>query len=559
MRLIEALQIANVAQEGPPFHALLACGCEPLHLLTALKAHFRLALLARSVEIRTGLYGDLAGTIENVRERPDAALVVLEWADLDPRLGWRSVSVVDVKVISDARARLERIENAIAALAEKAPVALSLPALPMPPVFHTRGSELNGIEAALREMVFGLAASTRAVVVHPEMACRESRHDLRMELMSGFPYRFAYADALAAGLVRVALPAAPKKGLITDLDETMWSGVLGDDGPGGISWDTDHRTHFHGLYQRLLNLLAEAGVLVGVASKNDAALVHEAFTRRDLVVDPGHLFPIEAHWHPKLQSIERILKAWNVGADSVVFVDDSRLELEQVQRAFPGLECLEFRNDDAGFLVELRDRFGRREIREEDELRVTSLRSGQAVRQAAGDSAGLETLLAGAEARVTFRWGKKPMDPRALELINKTNQFNLNGARFTEPEWKAYLSDPAAHVAVVEYEDRFGKLGKIAVLAGREQESGFDVEVWVMSCRAFSRRIEYQCLKMLLDRWDPLTFHWKRGERNGPMLDFLTEMAPDLRAVRRAEFSRRCPPLFHQSECIGELSIEWSA
>jgi len=111
----------------------------------------------------------------------------------------------------------------------------------------------------------------------------------------------------------------------------------------------------------------------------------------------------------------------------------------------------------------------------------------------------------------------------------------------------------------VEYEDRFGKLGKIAVLAGREQESGFDVEVWVMSCRAFSRRIEYQCLKMLLDRWDPLTFHWKRGERNGPMLDFLTEMAPDLRAVRRAEFSRRCPPLFHQSECIGELSIEWSA
>jgi FkbH-like protein len=519
----------------------------------------RLALPTRSIVLRTGLYGDLAGTLENARERPDAVLVVLEWADLDPRLGWRSVSDVHADVMSDARARLHRIENGIAALAEKAPVALSLPAVPMPPVFHTRSNELNGIEAALREMVFGLAASTRAVVLHPEMTGQESRHDLRTELMSGFPYRFAYADALAARFVRTVLPAPPKKGLITDLDETMWSGVLGDDGPDGISWDTEHKTHFHGLYQRLLNLLADSGVLVGVASKNDAALVHEAFTRSDLVVDPRHLFPIEAHWDPKVQSIERILKTWNVGADSVVFVDDSRLELEQVKKAFPGMECLEFRSDDAGFLVELRDRFGKREIREEDGLRVASLRSGQVVRQAAEDGGSLETLLAGAEARVTFRWGKEPVDPRALELINKTNQFNLNGTRFTDAEWKAYLSDPTAHVAVVEYEDRFGKLGKIAVLAGREQDTGFDVDVWVMSCRAFSRRIEHQCLKMLLDRWDRLTFHSKHGQRNGPMLDFLAEMAPGLRAVRRTEFSCRCPPLFHHTECIGDFFIERSA
>jgi FkbH-like protein len=150
------------------------------------------------------------------------------------------------------------------------------------------------------------------------------------------------------------------------------------------------------------------------------------------------------------------------------------------------------------------------------------------------------------------------VDQRALELINKTSQFNLNGRRFTDAEWKAYLSDPAVHLAVVEYEDRFGKLGKIAVLAGREQGSGFEVGVWVMSCRALSRRIEHQCLKMLLNRWDALTFHWQRGPRNGPMLDFLAEMAPDLRTVRRTEFSRRCPPLFHQTECAGDVSIAWS-
>lgn len=560
MKLIEALQIANAAEEGAPFQALLACGCEPLHLSTAVKAHLRLRLPDRIIAVRTGLYGDLAGTLENASQRSDAVLVMLEWTDLDPRLGWRSVAAVTSDVVADARLRLRRIQNAIDALAHKTAVALSLPAVPIPPVFHTRGGELNRVEAALREMVFSLTASTPAIILRPEVACQREAHDLRVELMTGFPYRFAYADAVAAGFVQAMLPEGPKKGLITDLDETLWSGVLGDDGPAGVSWDTDHNTHFHGLYQRMLNLLAESGVVLGVASKNDAALVNEAFRRRDLVVHRKHLFPIEAHWDSKLQSIERILNTWNLGADSVVFVDDNQLELEQVKRAFPGLDCLEFRRDDAAFLVELRDRFGKREIRDEDVLRAASLRGAQAVRQAASqDGRLLEELLAGANAILTFRWGKDPPDPRALELINKTNQFSLNGVRYTDADWRAYLADPATHVAVVEYEDRYGRLGKIATIAGREREAGFDVELWVMSCRAFSRRIEHQCLKMLLERWDCVTFRWTRTQRNGPMQDFLAQVCPDLRMVRRSDFSRRCPPLFHQTNCVGDCSIQQSA
>jgi FkbH-like protein len=367
--------------------------------------------------------------------------------------------------------------------------------------------------------------------------------------MNGFPYSFSHADALAAGLVRIVLPLAPKKGLITDLDDTLWSGILGDDGLEGVSWDVDHKTGFHGLYQQLLNVLADAGILLGVASKNDAGLVGKALGRRDLVVESRHLFPIETRWGPKPESVERILEAWNVGPDSVVFVDDSRLELAQVKAAFPTMECLEFRRDDPRFLSELRDHFGKREIRQEDKLRVASLRDGQAVRQAA-DGASLDALLAGAQARVTFRWGKQPPDPRALELINKTNQFNLNGVRYTQADWNAYLSDPATHLVVVEYQDRFGRLGKIAALAGRERDKSFDVDVWVMSCRAFSRRIEHQCVKVLLSRWESLYLRCERTERNAPMLDFLSEAASGCQAIQRADVSRWCPPLFHQTECL---------
>jgi FkbH-like protein len=549
MKLIETLQIANAPQEGPWFRVLLACGFTPLHLQTAVKAHLRLSLPTRSIEVRTGVYGDLGGTLESARDPLDAALVVLEWGDLDPRLSWRSPGKISGEVISDARARLSRIETAVAILAERTIVAVSLPTLPMAPVLHTPSSELQSVEAAFLEMLYGLAASTRAVVLHPKTLRQGSEHDLRSELMNGFPYSFSYADALAAGLVRMVLPAAPKKGLITDLDQTLWGGILGDDGLEGISWDVDHKTGFHGVYQQLLNVLADAGILLGVASKNDAGLVDSALARPDLVVEPRHLFPIEAHWRPKPESVERILEAWNVGPDSVVFIDDNPLELAQMKAAFPAMECLEFHKDDAGFLLELRDRFGKREIRQEDTLRVASLRDGQAVRQAA-DSASLDSLLAGAEATMTFRWGKQPPDPRALELINKTNQFNLNGVRYTQVGWNAYLSDPARHLVVVEYEDRFGKLGKIAVLAGREQGEGFELDVWVMSCRAFSRRIEHQCVKLLLSRWESLHLLYERTERNAPMMDFLADAAPGSREIRRAAFNSWCPQLFHKTESI---------
>jgi FkbH-like protein len=556
MKLVEALQIANAAQEGlqlPPFQVLLACGFTPLHLQTAVKAHLRQRLAGRSVVVRIGLYGDLARTLERElarkHERLDAVLVALEWGDLDFRLGWRATGKMNQTVIHDVRQQLLRLEKAIAALASKTRVALSLPFLPLPPVFSTASNELNPIEAKLREMLYSMAVSTPALVLHPATLGQGSGHDLRAELLNGFPYTFAHADALASGLVCMSLPQPPQKGLITDLDETLWGGVLGDDGPENVSWDLDHKTQFHALYQSLLEQLAEAGTLLAVASKNDAGLVEKALERRDLLVKAERLFPIEANWGSKVESVGRVLQAWNVGADSVVFVDDNPLEVEQVRAAFPTMECLQFHSDDARFLIELRDRFAKREVREEDKLRLASLRAGQAMRQQASSGTSLDTLLAGAEARLTFTWCKQPSDPRALELVNKTNQFNLNGIRHSEADWNTYLSDPQTRLAVVEYEDRFGKLGKIAVLAGREEEdASFEVAVWVMSCRAFSRRIEHQCLKQLLNGWDLVRLRWQPTDRNGPMRDFLAEIAPGNPVITRADFDRRCPPMFHQIE-----------
>ena len=154
------------------------------------------------------------------------------------------------------------------------------------------------------------------------------------------------------------------------------------------------------------------------------------------------------------------------------------------------------------FLYDLRDVFGKTAISSEDGIRLESIRSSHAVAgasQAAGYTP--ERFLQEARGKITISFAKDPLDPRALELINKTNQFNLNGKRHTEASWRQSLSDPESFLMLVSYEDRFGPLGKIAVVTGKLRGDILDIHEWVMSCRAFSRRIEYGCLLAVPEIW----------------------------------------------------------
>lgn len=279
------------------------------------------------------------------------------------------------------------------------------------------------------------------------------------------------------------------------------------------------------------------------------------------MLSKSQIFPFEVHWQRKSESVQRILATWNIAPDAVVFVDDSPMEVAEVRAAFPEMECLVFpKNDYAGvwdLLKHLRDAFGKSLLTEEDTMRLRSIRDGAAWREAG--SAGEESaddFLKSAEAAVTFDAGKSAEDVRAFELVNKTNQFNLNGKRFSDAEWKNFLSDPAAFLLTASYKDKFGPLGKIAVVLGRVQGRTAKVASWVMSCRAFSRRIEYQCLKHLFDTWevDEIEFEYEATERNGPLQEFLAEfvkapLQPGMRLTKE-QFDERVPQLFHHVERV---------
>ncbi len=568
MKISEALKVLQSAPRGgEPFEAALVCGFTPLHLETLLGARLQQRLSGRRIVIAKGLFGDTAGTLESLRgARPHAAALVLEWQDLDPRLGfrgagaWSPAAVADI--VTSATRMLDRIGAAVEQLDPGVPIACCLPTLPLPPLFHVPGwqapearllldRELNGFALrVVRRPGATLADASRLAQDSPP----GSRFDLKSELSSGLPYTLPHADAVAATLALLLAPPEPKKGLVTDLDDTLWHGLVGEIGPENVAWDLDSHHSLHGLYQKLLASFADEGVLIAVASKNDARTAAGALARPDILLPPGKIYPLEVHWNPKSGSVGRILQAWNIGAGSVVFVDDSPMELAEVEAAHPGIECALFpKNDPAAchaLLRRLRDWFGKPRIAGEDALRLESIRQGAAFREVESGSAA-EAFLRLADATMTIDYGASQLDPRTLELVNKTNQFNLNGARYTEGDWRRRLADPNAILAAVNYQDKFGPLGKIAVLAGLVRGDEIHVDVWVMSCRAFSRRIEHRCLLSLFERHDAreIVFDFRASPKNGPLQEFFESLTGSRASgplrLTRTQFEEKRPVLYH--------------
>jgi FkbH-like protein len=207
-------------------------------------------------------------------------------------------------------------------------------------------------------------------------------------------------------------------------------------------------------------------------------------------------------------------------------VDDSPLELGEVQTAFPTMTCLPFPRGSPAKALELlerlRDLFGKPVVHREDALRQASIRANGQFKQAARQSSSAE-FIRGLRGKIIFHLREDDANKRLLELINKTNQFNLNGVRLTEGEWLRHLEDQRSLTIGVSYEDKFGPLGTIGVMAGRREGDRVEITSWVLSCRAFSRNIEHHTLDYLFQQGDTaaLRFAFRPTERNQPLQEFL--------------------------------------
>jgi len=325
-----------------------------------------------------------------------------------------------------------------------------------------------------------------------------------------------------------------------------------------VGWSLETDAQGHGHYQQLLSLLAQQGVLIAIASKNEPANVEQALSRSDLILDRNQIFPIKASWQRKSLAVGDVLATWNILPDSVVFVDDNPMELNEVQSRFADITPMLYPTDDddklPAFLSELRHLFEDRKPRDEDLIRLQSIRANVAFveKSSVSDDEDHEAFLLENAPQITANFGKQGSDGRAFELVNKTNQFNLNGARYQPGEWDGLMAEADTFLLSLAYEDKFGPLGTIAVMAGKNEDDGARILSWVMSCRAFSRRIEYQHLAIVFEKFkaEKIALNFVQTARNEPITAFLgTLLEAETKScisLKKQVFEDACPNLYHK-------------
>jgi FkbH-like protein len=350
---------------------------------------------------------------------------------------------------------------------------------------------------------------------------RASFYDMRRYYWTKQPFSepgcLSLAHHLAAGIR--ALTTGPKKALVVDLDNTLWGGVVGETGPHGIALGDSPDGEAFRAFQKYLRSLAERGVLLAVASKNNERDALEPFEKNpDMVLRLDDFAAFEINWEPKGTTIARLARTLNLGLDSFVFFDDNPAEREQVRQSLPEVEVIEVPADPAEYVRALQAAclFETTGLTGADKERAGQYAVERRRRALEESSASLDDYLRSLEMRALARPIDEPDLGRVVQLLSKTNQFNLTTRRHTREQVLALLHDAGSIGLTVRVRDRFGDHGLVAVLLGVSEENGsvktLRIDTWLMSCRVIGRTVESFSLRSLLERARGLGYERVRGE-----------------------------------------------
>lgn len=309
----------------------------------------------------------------------------------------------------------------------------------------------------------------------------------------------AYAHSVAS--VLAALRGVTRKCLVLDLDNTLWGGVIGDDGLGGIRLGQgDAEGEAFLAFQRFAKALKDRGVLLAVCSKNNERTGREVFEQHpEMVLRLDDIACFVANWDDKATNLKRIAQHLNIGVNSLVFVDDNPAERALVREVLPDVAVPEMPADPAEFV---------RALEKHRYFQIVNLASEDLQRtefyRANAERAVLETATTDMESylrslHMTARIGPVTATnvERSAQLVNKSNQFNLTTRRTTSAELLAKAGDRQWVTMTVSLADRFGDNGLISVILARRDADALAIETWLMSCRVLKRGVEAQVLNEL--------------------------------------------------------------
>jgi FkbH-like protein len=304
----------------------------------------------------------------------------------------------------------------------------------------------------------------------------------------------------AAHLI-ASLKRAPKKVLVLDLDNTLWGGVVADDGLEGIELgDTSPRGEAFKAFQKYIVSLKQRGVLLAVCSKNDFNKAAEPFEKHpEMILRMTDLVSFKANWEPKSENIRQMASELNLGLDSFVFVDDNPAEIDIVRQFAPEVTTLLLGPDPSEYVTQLQDcrLFEPSGITAEDQERTSQYRAEAERKSLEAAVTDMDSYLSSLAMEATFSEFTMVDAPRLSQLINKSNQFNLTTRRRSEAEVLAVMNDPGFAGYSMRLKDRFGDHGLISIVIGQKVDGAMKIDTWLMSCRVLKRQVEEEVLNEL--------------------------------------------------------------
>jgi len=286
----------------------------------------------------------------------------------------------------------------------------------------------------------------------------------------------------------------PKKVLVVDLDNTLWGGIIGEDGLGGIEIGANSpRGEAFLDFQRYLLALSQRGVLLAVCSKNELENAKQPFEKHpEMVLRLEHFVAFQANWNPKGENIRNIAAQLSLGLDSMVFIDDSPAEIENVRQFAPEVSTLLLDSDPSEYVTLLQESrfFEAQTVTREDQQR-TRLYQQEAQRlEQRRHTPDLASYLQSLEMRGVIRPFAQVDIPRIAQLINKSNQFNLTTIRRGGTELESLMSNPSFHTFSLRLQDKFGDYGLVSCVIAEVRGKDLVLDTWVMSCRVLKRQVE---------------------------------------------------------------------
>jgi FkbH-like protein len=395
----------------------------------------------------------------------------------------------------------------------------------------TRRSLLDEINRELAESVPGSGDVLLDVAGLAETVGLADWHNTQLWNMAKFSFSDEliplYADHVARTVA--AMRGKSRKALILDLDNTVWGGVIGDDGLEGIAIaQGDARGEAHLAVQQLALDLRARGIVLAVSSKNSDEVAREPFEKHpEMLLKLDHIAVFQANWNDKATNIQAIADELNLGLDAMVFLDDNPVERGLVRKLLPQVAVPELPEEPAYYARTLAAAgyFEAVAFAQEDLKRAGFYQDNARRASLQKQVGGVDAYLASLDMTITFQPFDATGRARIVQLINKSNQYNLTTRRYTDPEVAEAEKDATVFTLQVRLTDSFGDNGMISVVICRPGDQGaWEIDTWLMSCRVLGRKVEVMVLREILEHARAAGIHTLMGtfrptEKNKLVID----------------------------------------